>query len=73
MAIADTDEQLRLREELVRLGYRVTPVRDRQYFRTIYFREPGGVLFEIATVQPAFTVDDVNLGCDRWAREADRA
>jgi glyoxalase family protein len=36
----------------------VTEVRDRQYFRSIYFREPGGVLFEIATVPPGFTVDE---------------
>ncbi len=36
----------------------VTPVRDRQYFRSIYFREPGGVLFEIATDGPGFTTDE---------------
>jgi glyoxalase family protein len=58
MAISDADEQLRMRAELVRLGYQVTEVRDRQYFRSIYFREPGGVLFEIATVPPGFTVDE---------------
>jgi len=58
MAIADDDEQLRMRAELVRLGYQVTEVRDRQYFRSIYFREPGGVLFEVATVPPGFTIDD---------------
>jgi glyoxalase family protein len=57
-AIADADEQLRLREELVRLGYDVTPVRDRTYFQSIYFREPGGVLFEVATMAPGFTVDE---------------
>jgi glyoxalase family protein len=39
-------------------GLRVTPVMDRQYFRSIYFREPGGVLFEIATDPPGFTVDE---------------
>ncbi len=39
-------------------------MRDRQYFQSIYFREPGGVLFEVATVQPGFTVDEPlgNLG-----------
>ncbi len=58
MAVADSDEQLRMRAELVRLGYSVTEVRDRQYFQSIYFREPGGVLFEIATVPPGFTVDE---------------
>jgi len=49
MAIETDEEQLRLREDLVRHGYNVTAVRDRQYFKSIYFREPGGVLFEIAT------------------------
>jgi glyoxalase family protein len=58
MAIATADEQLRLREELVQMGLRVTEVRDRCYFQSIYFREPGGVLFEVATVQPGFTVDE---------------
>ena len=58
MAIAGDDEQLRLREELVRLGIQVTPVRDRCYFRSIYFREPGGVLFEVATTRPGFTLDE---------------
>ena len=37
---------------------RVTPVQDRQYFRSIYFREPGGVLFEIATDTPGFATDE---------------
>jgi glyoxalase family protein len=36
----------------------VTPVLDRQYFRSIYFREPGGVLFEIATDPPGFAIDE---------------
>lgn len=58
LAIPDADEQLRLRAELVRLGLRVTEVRDRQYFRSIYFREPGGVLYEVATLAPGFTVDE---------------
>jgi glyoxalase family protein len=58
MAIGDPEEQLRMREELVRWGVEVTAVLDRQYFRSIYFREPGGVLFEIATVPPGFTVDE---------------
>lgn len=39
-------------------GFRVTPVLDRQYFRSIYFRELGGLLFEIATDPPGFTVDE---------------
>jgi glyoxalase family protein len=47
-----------MREELMRRGLRVTPVMDRQYFRSIYFREPSGVLFEIATIPPGFTADE---------------
>jgi glyoxalase family protein len=58
MAIGSDEEQLRLREELVQLGVGVTEVRDRQYFRSIYFREPGGILFEVATMAPGFTVDE---------------
>jgi glyoxalase family protein len=58
MAVADGEEQRRLRQELIELGYRVTEVLDRNYFQSIYFREPGGVLFELATVQPGFTVDE---------------
>ena len=46
------------REELVARGMNVSPVLDRNYFRSIYFREPGGVLFEIATDPPGFTVDE---------------
>jgi glyoxalase family protein len=48
-AISDEGEQLRLREELVGQDLAVTEVLDRCYFRSIYFREPGGVLFEVAT------------------------
>jgi glyoxalase family protein len=58
MAIADGDAQWRLREELVRRGVQVTKVMDRQYFTSIYFREPGGVLFEVATQGPGFLVDE---------------
>jgi glyoxalase family protein len=54
----DETEQLRWREHLVDLGYNVTPVIDRTYFHSIYFREPGGVLFEIATDPPGFTSDE---------------
>lgn len=58
MAIATTEEQLALREDLIAAGRTVTEVRDREYFLSIYFREPGGVLFEVATVKPGFTVDE---------------
>ena len=54
----DQAEQLQWREHLVALGYNVTPVIDRTYFHSIYFREPGGVLFEIATEPPGFTLDE---------------
>ena len=58
MAVGSADEQLRLRQELLRYGCNVTEVRDRCYFKSIYFREPGGVLFELATMQPGFAVDE---------------
>jgi len=56
--VPDEGTQLALREEIAALGYSVTPVLDRNYFRSIYFREPGGVLFEIATDPPGFAVDE---------------
>jgi glyoxalase family protein len=55
---ADDDEQLRVREQLVARGLNVTPVIDRQYFHSIYFREPNGILFEIATDGPGFLIDE---------------
>jgi glyoxalase family protein len=54
----DAQDQVQWREQLVDLGYDVTPVIDRTYFRSLYFREPGGVLFEIATEPPGFTSDE---------------
>jgi glyoxalase family protein len=58
LAISSPDEQRRLRQELIAYGCNVTEVRDRCYFESIYFREPGGVLIEVATMQPGFTVDE---------------
>ena len=58
MAIDDETLQRQLRDDLIARGFQVTPVMDRQYFRSIYFREPGGVLFEVATVRPGFDVDE---------------
>jgi len=52
------EEQREWRGELVKSGSNVTPIIDRNYFHSIYFREPGGVLFEIATDPPGFTVDE---------------
>jgi glyoxalase family protein len=54
----DAEEQLRWRESLAANGLDVTGVRDRKYFQSIYFHEPGGVRFEIATDQPGFAVDE---------------
>lgn len=62
---ADDAEQLALREELVGAGVGVTSVLDRQYFRSIYFREPGGVLLEVATDQPGFDIDEPLLELGR--------
>ena len=56
--VPDEETQLAVREEVDSLGYDVTPVLDRNYFRSIYFREPGGVLFEIATDPPGFAADE---------------
>src|SRR5215217_1289773 len=54
-----TDEQQRvLRDRIVKAGLNATPIIDRTYFHSVYFREPGGVLFEIATNPPGFTVDE---------------
>jgi glyoxalase family protein len=52
------DEHEAWRERALAAGARPTPVIDRYYFRSIYFREPSGVLFEIATIGPGFTVDE---------------
>jgi glyoxalase family protein len=56
--VANEEEQLRLREEVVARGLNVTPVIDRQYFHSIYFREPNGILFEVATDGPGFLIDE---------------
>ena len=54
----DEEEHAEWRERLARAGLAVTPVIDRYYFKSIYFREPGGVLFEIATDGPGFATDE---------------
>lgn len=54
----DDAQQLDWLGELSRLDYNVTPVIDRMYFHSIYYREPGGVLFEIATDPPGFSIDE---------------
>jgi glyoxalase family protein len=61
----DRETQAQWREQLIESGAEVTEILDRQYFTSIYFREPGGVLFEIATDQPGFTVDEPLLELGR--------
>lgn len=56
--VQDDEDQLAWREHLIAAGQHPTPVRDRNYFHSIYFREPGGVLFELATDPPGFAVDE---------------
>ena len=57
-AVEDRAAQLDVRKALLDTGYQVTPVIDRDYFWAIYFRTPGGVLFEIATNEPGFDRDE---------------
>ncbi|KUP08291.1 ring-cleaving dioxygenase [Bacillus coahuilensis p1.1.43] len=54
----DDHDQLQWKEHIEHLGYVVTPVKDRNYFHAVYFRERGGLLFEIATDPPGFTQDE---------------
>jgi len=61
----DQPTQEQWRQELVAAGLEVTPIIDRRYFTSIYFREPGGVLLEIATDQPGFDVDEPLLELGR--------
>jgi glyoxalase family protein len=56
--VEDDDAQVAALGILRGEGLRATDVQDRQYFRSIYFREPGGVLFEVATDSPGFGVDE---------------
>lgn len=51
------ENQISIRKNIIKIGLNPTPVMDRTYFHSVYFREPGGVLFEIATDPPGFTVD----------------
>ena len=56
--VDDSEEELALREEIEQAGLEPTPQIDRFWFQSVYFREPGGVLFELATDGPGFTVDE---------------
>jgi catechol 2,3-dioxygenase-like lactoylglutathione lyase family enzyme len=55
---ADDEAELALRQRVIEAGAHPTPVIDRSYFHSVYFREPGGVLFEIATDLPGFATDE---------------
>ncbi|HEX6106538.1 MAG TPA: ring-cleaving dioxygenase [Gemmatimonadales bacterium] len=57
-AVADDEAQLAMRERVVAAGLLPTPVIDRNYFHSVYFDEPGGVLFELATNPPGFVIDE---------------
>jgi len=56
--VKDDEAELAIRKKLIEKGLQPTPQIDRDYFHSVYFREPGGVLFEIATENPGFTVDE---------------
>ena len=57
-SVDNRETQLEVRKALADTGYSVTPVIDRDYFWAIYFRSPGGVLFEVATNEPGFDRDE---------------
>ena len=56
--VGDDDAEANTRKALIETGHNLTPIIDRNYFHSVYFREPGGVLFELATDNPGFTVDE---------------
>ncbi|GMA61652.1 ring-cleaving dioxygenase [Alicyclobacillus fastidiosus] len=64
--VANEDELRRWQSKLMGAGMHVTEVKDRNYFKSVYFREPGGVLFELASDPPGFAIDESveNLGTD---------
>jgi glyoxalase family protein len=57
-ATADRNSQEMAREKLLAAGFHCTGVLNREYFHSVYFREPSGILFEIATIPPGFAVDE---------------
>lgn len=56
--VPDETVQMEFREKILKKGLHITPKINRDYFYSLYFREPGGVLFELATDNPGFTVDE---------------
>ena len=57
-AVANRKQQAEIRSILLDEGWRVTQAKDRKYFWAMYFRSPGGVLFEVATDEPGFNTDE---------------
>jgi len=57
-SVDDDDAEMALRQHVINSGLQPTPMIDRTYFHSVYFREPGGVLFELATQEPGFTLDE---------------
>lgn len=57
-AVPDDETQLAFREKLIEAGHRVTPVKDRNYFKSIYTQDPDGHIVELATAGPGFLVDE---------------
>ena len=57
-SVPDDATELEMQKRLHIAGYSVSDVRDRNYFHSIYYREPGGILFEIATANPGFAIDE---------------
>ncbi|WP_336518357.1 ring-cleaving dioxygenase [Pollutibacter soli] len=56
--VPDENTLMHFRDKVVKKGFNITPKIDRNYFYSLYFREPGGVLFEIATDNPGFAIDE---------------
>ena len=63
--VANEEMQMAFREKILSRGLHITPKINRDYFFSVYFREPGGVLFELATDNPGFTVDESPVGSSR--------
>jgi len=58
LAVQDEETQLEWREKLIKAGLRVSPVRDRVYFKSIYTNDPDGHIVELATLGPGFLADE---------------
>ena len=58
-AVKDDEAQQRVRQALIAHGCQVTDVKDRSYFKAIYFRTQDGILFEVATNRPGFATDNL--------------